>query len=76
MSVIVEVTSQTKSRLIDIHGWNILRVFIGLVILTAAFMKAHQLATPTLGEGFLHARWFNILVWSLSCFSGFGFLQV
>jgi hypothetical protein len=36
---------------------------VGLILLVAAMLKAHQLATtPSLGEGLLHARWFNILV--------------
>ncbi len=40
-----------------------LRLGIALVLLVAAFMKAHQLATaPSLGEGLLHERWFNELV--------------
>ena len=44
-------------------GWSILRFVIAAILLTAAFLKAHQLATvPSLGEGLLHARWFNILV--------------
>jgi hypothetical protein len=43
--------------------WNILRLLVGCVILTAAILKAYQLATtPDLRSGLLHARWFNIIV--------------
>ncbi len=48
-----------------------LRLGIALVLLVAAFMKAHQLATtPSLGEGLLHARWFNIAVIVFELFFG------
>jgi hypothetical protein len=41
----------------------VLRYFVILVLLTAAGLKAYQLATtPVLGEGLLHARWFNVLI--------------
>ena len=43
--------------------WAILRLTLGVILLTAAILKTHQLATvPSLGEGLLQARWFNILV--------------
>jgi uncharacterized membrane protein YphA (DoxX/SURF4 family) len=39
-----------------------MRLTVAAILLVAAGMKAHQLATmPSLGEGMLHARWFNIL---------------
>ena len=43
--------------------WNTLRLIVAAILLFAAGMKAWQLATiPTIGEGLLHARWFNIAV--------------
>jgi len=46
-----------------LRSWSVLRIFIGLVIMTAALMKAHMLSTtPILGDGPLNARWFNIIV--------------
>ena len=51
--------------------WAILRLVLGLVILVAAFLKAYQLSTtPSLGEGLLNARWFNILVVEFELFFG------
>ncbi len=48
-----------------------MRFVIATIVLTAAFMKAHHLATvPSLGEGFLRARWFNILVVEFELFFG------
>jgi hypothetical protein len=43
--------------------WLLCRLFVGSVLLLAAGLKSHQLInTPILGEGVLHARWFNILI--------------
>lgn len=51
--------------------WRFLRFVIAAIILTAAIMKAWQLATtPSLGEGLLNARWFNILVVEFELFFG------
>ena len=48
-----------------------LRIGIALILLTAAVLKAHQLATvPSLGEGLFHARWFNVLVVQFELFLG------
>lgn len=45
------------------RGWTVLRLIVAAILLFAAGMKAWQLATvPTLGEGLLHTRWFNICV--------------
>ena len=53
------------------RGWTVLRLGLAVVILTAAALKAHQLATtPSLGEDLLHARWFNILVVEFELFFG------
>lgn len=61
MTAITETKIETQATVQ--WSWSILRIFIGLVILTAAFMKSWQLATtPSLGEGLLHARWFNVFV--------------
>ena len=53
---------------------------IACLLFLAAGMKAWQLATvPVLGEGLLHARWFNILVIEFELAFGlwllFGFYQ-
>lgn len=53
------------------RGWTVLRFVIAAIILTAAFMKTWQLATtPSLSEGLLNARWFNILVVEFELFFG------
>ncbi|MDR2171773.1 MAG: hypothetical protein LBP59_16640 [Planctomycetaceae bacterium] len=47
------------------------RFFVALILLVAAGLKAHQLATtPSLGDGLLHARWFNIFVVEFELFFG------
>ena len=64
MSPVAESTIQPipEPRVVDLR-WTVLRFVIATILLTAAVMKAHQLATvPSLGEGLLNARWFNILV--------------
>ena len=62
MSSMTETTCNTKQSVTDC-GWTVLRLVVAAIILTAAFMKSWQLATtPSLGEGLLHARWFNIAV--------------
>ena len=70
MTTIAETTCiETKATMN--RGWAVLRLFLGIVVLTAAVLKAHQLATqPSLGEGLLHARWFNILVVEFEIFFG------
>ena len=63
MSEVVDSLVLTEAQSTANRGWRVMRVFIAVVVLTAAAMKAHQLATtPDLGKGLLHARWFNILV--------------
>ncbi|MDR2171950.1 MAG: hypothetical protein LBP59_17535 [Planctomycetaceae bacterium] len=48
-----------------------MRFFVALILLVAAVLKAHQLiTTPLLGEGLLHARWFNIFVVEFEIFFG------
>lgn len=43
--------------------WNVLRFIIAGILFFAGGMKAWQLSTvPVLGDGLLHARWFNICV--------------
>ena len=52
-------------------GFAQFRFAAAAILLTAAFLKAYQLATtPSLGEGLLHARWFNILVVEFELFFG------
>jgi uncharacterized membrane protein YphA (DoxX/SURF4 family) len=53
------------------RGWLAMRLMVAAILLVAAGMKAHQLATiPVLGEGLFHARWFNILVVQFELFFG------
>ena len=41
-------------------GWDVFRLVIAVIILSAAAMKAWQLATvPAFGDGLLHAWWFS-----------------
>jgi uncharacterized membrane protein YphA (DoxX/SURF4 family) len=48
-----------------------MRLVVASVLLVAAILKTHQLATtPILGEGFLHARWFKIFVVEFELFFG------
>jgi len=50
----------------DVHaarftGYDVVRILLGLVLLTAAGLKGHQLATePILATGVLHSRWFLV----------------
>lgn len=45
-----------------IEGYDIVRVLVGAVLLTAAAMKGYELATgPVAGKGFLTSRWFLIV---------------
>ena len=60
-----------KSRVSWIRCWDVMRFAVALILLVAAILKAYQLATtPSLGEGFLHARWFNIFVVEFELFFG------
>ncbi|GHT41904.1 hypothetical protein FACS189443_4280 [Planctomycetales bacterium] len=62
---------RAKSRLGVSRGGTIVRFFVAAVLLLAAGLKAYQLATvPFLGEGILHARWFNILIVNFELFFG------
>jgi hypothetical protein len=48
-----------------------MRLVVAIILLVAAMLKAYQLATtPSLGEGLLHARWFNIFVVEFELFFG------
>jgi len=68
MTAITETTIETRA---SIQSWTVLRVFIGIVILTSALLKTHELATiPSLGSGLLHSRWFLILVVELELLLG------
>jgi uncharacterized membrane protein YphA (DoxX/SURF4 family) len=60
-------------------GYNILRIFLAAVLLTAAVLKTYELATgPVVGDGFLDSRWLLIVavafeisfgIWLLAGFS-------
>jgi hypothetical protein len=54
-----------------VRDWNLVRFFVALILLVAASLKAYQLATePVLGDGLLHARWFNVFVVEFELFFG------
>jgi len=71
ISAVVEHRSERDVSATSGRGWVVLRFVVATIILTAAGLKAHQLATvPSLGEGLFHARWFNILVVEFELFFG------
>lgn len=52
-------------------GYGALRLFVALVLLVAAGLKCHQLATePILGKGFLDSRWLLIATVEFELFFG------
>jgi hypothetical protein len=52
-------------------GYDVVRILIAAVLLTAAALKGHQLATePVLGSGLLDSRWFLIGVVEFELFFG------
>jgi hypothetical protein len=54
-----------------VAGYDVVRVVLGLVLLTAAALKGYQLATePIVGWGFLNSRWFLIGVVDFELFFG------
>jgi hypothetical protein len=57
------------------HGrlrYRVLSVLLGLLLLTAAVLKTHQLATePVLGTGLLESRWFLAVVVEYELLLGF-----
>ena len=47
-------------------GWRVLRILLAVLLLFSSFAKAHMLATvPTISEGILQSRWFQIFVMEL-----------
>ena len=55
----------------DSHRWRFVRIPLAVILLTAARLKAYQLATvPSLGNGLLDTRWLNILVVEFELFFG------
>jgi hypothetical protein len=63
--------NSNENRIIWNRGWIVMRLVVAFVLLIAAILKTHQLATtPSLGEGLLHARWFNIFVVEFELFFG------
>jgi uncharacterized membrane protein YphA (DoxX/SURF4 family) len=64
-------TCSSENRIDSNLRWVVMRFAVALILLVAAILKAHQLATtPSLGENLLHARWFNILVIEFELFFG------
>jgi hypothetical protein len=64
-------TCSNENRIIWNRGWIVMRLVVAFVLLIAAVLKTHQLATTlSLGEGILHARWFNIFVVEFELFFG------
>jgi len=61
----------SENRVTTNRRWIVMRFAVAAIFLVAAGLKAHQLATtPYLGEGLLHARWFNIFVVEFELFFG------
>jgi hypothetical protein len=55
-----------------IRDWSVVRLLVAAILLFAACLKAYQISTaPTLGDGWLHSRWFNILVVDVEVFYSF-----
>lgn len=62
------------SRL-SLTGYDVVRVLVGAILLTAAGLKGYQLATePTLGTSLLESRWFLIGVVEFEVLFGFWLL--
>ncbi len=56
---------------VRVAGYDVVRIVLGLVLLTAAGLKGHQLATePVPGTGLLTSRWFLIGVVEFELFFG------
>jgi len=56
---------------VRIAAYDVVRIVLGLVLLTAAALKGHQLATePVAGTGLLTSRWFLIGVVEFELFFG------
>ena len=52
-------------------GYNVVRIAVGLLLLTAAGLKGYQLATePVLGAGFLDSRWLLVVTVEFELFFG------
>ena len=61
---------------VRIAGYDVVRIVLGLVLLTAAALKGHQLATePVAGTGLLTSRWFLIGVVEFELFFGLWLLS-
>ena len=76
MPVLSDNTADSRLSLVErtSSGWSAydaVRVVLGLVLLIAAGLKAHQLSTePTLETGLLNSRWFLIAVVELELLFG------
>ncbi|MBN2022776.1 MAG: hypothetical protein JW809_08260 [Pirellulales bacterium] len=58
-------------RLKPATGYDVVRALLGLLLLAAAVLKAHQLATePVLGAGLLDSRWVLIATVEFELFFG------
>ena len=58
------------------RGYDVLRIAAALLLLMAAGLKAHQLATePVLGTGLLESRWFLMAVVEFELFFGLWLLS-
>ena len=52
-------------------GYDVLRIFVAAVLLTAAVLKAYQLATePIIGTGLLDSRWLLMVTVEFELFFG------
>jgi len=58
------------------RGYGLVRIVLAVILLTAAALKCHQLATePTLGTGLLESRWFLMATVEFELFFGLWLLS-
>lgn len=63
-------------RGVTVAGYDVVRIVLGLLLLSAAALKGHQLATePVVGSGLLDSRWFLIGVVEFELFFGLWLLS-
>lgn len=63
-------------RGVKVAGYDVVRIVLGLILLTAAALKGHQLATEPVAEtGLLTSRWFLIGVVEFELFFGLWLLS-
>lgn len=72
----IDSSTQTGSLQFVCDGYDVVRIILGLVLLAAAALKGHQLATePLLEIGLFTSRWFLIGLIEFELFFGFWLLS-